>query len=176
MWSRLHVRWGNLPHVTSHTWGPPPSCKQALKHVVQQVVWTASKTRSLEYFISIVLPTEIINCPFWLCCLKNDDQIFRNGKVGQVKLCKYIVNAHGFICNKSLKPSHLPVGIFLIVCFKTIIPNATAIRVHVANKWIDLSPLITAREERSYWRRVIATRHRGFWSNTGKNCRYITQP
>ena len=30
MWSPLHVRWGNLPHVTSPTWGPPPSCKQAL--------------------------------------------------------------------------------------------------------------------------------------------------
>ena len=30
MWSRLHVRWGNPPHVTSPTWGPPPSCKQAL--------------------------------------------------------------------------------------------------------------------------------------------------
>ena len=31
MWSRLHVRWGNPPHVTSPTWGPPPSCKQTLK-------------------------------------------------------------------------------------------------------------------------------------------------
>ena len=30
MRSRLHVRWGNPPHVTSPTWGPPPSCKQAL--------------------------------------------------------------------------------------------------------------------------------------------------
>ena len=30
-WLRLHVRWGNPPHVTSRTWGPPPSCKQALK-------------------------------------------------------------------------------------------------------------------------------------------------
>ena len=30
MWSHLHVRWGNPPHVTSPTWGPPPSCKQAL--------------------------------------------------------------------------------------------------------------------------------------------------
>ena len=27
---RLHVRWGNPPHVTSPSWGPPPSCKQAL--------------------------------------------------------------------------------------------------------------------------------------------------
>ena len=31
MWSRLHVRWDNLPHVNSPTWGPPASCKQALK-------------------------------------------------------------------------------------------------------------------------------------------------
>ena len=30
---RLHVRWGNPPHVTSPTLGPPPSCKQALKLV-----------------------------------------------------------------------------------------------------------------------------------------------
>ena len=31
MGSRLLVRWGNPPHVTKPTWGPPPSCKQALK-------------------------------------------------------------------------------------------------------------------------------------------------
>ena len=34
MWSRLHVRWDNLPHVTSPTWDPPPSCKQALSQSV----------------------------------------------------------------------------------------------------------------------------------------------
>ena len=59
-------RWGNPPvQIVSHfnvitfrcyTWGRLPSCKQALNHMVQQVVWKASKTRSLEYFISIVLP------------------------------------------------------------------------------------------------------------------------
>ena len=36
MWSRLHVRWGNPPHVTSPTWGTPPSCKQALKSYIQR--------------------------------------------------------------------------------------------------------------------------------------------
>ena len=30
IWSRLHVRWGDPPHVTSPIWGPPPPCKQAL--------------------------------------------------------------------------------------------------------------------------------------------------
>ena len=30
MWSRLHVGWGDPPHVTSPTWGPPPSFKQTL--------------------------------------------------------------------------------------------------------------------------------------------------
>ena len=30
MWSGLRVRWANPPHVTSPSWGPPPSCKQAL--------------------------------------------------------------------------------------------------------------------------------------------------
>ena len=29
--SRLHDRWGDPPHVTSPTWGPPPPCKQALR-------------------------------------------------------------------------------------------------------------------------------------------------
>ena len=39
MWSRWHVRWGNPPHVTSPTWGPPPSCKQALsrRHSVAKI-------------------------------------------------------------------------------------------------------------------------------------------
>ena len=32
MWSRLHDRWGKPPHVTSPTWDPPPSCKQALRN------------------------------------------------------------------------------------------------------------------------------------------------
>ena len=31
-------------------------CNQSLKHVVQRVVWTDLKTRSLEYLISIVMP------------------------------------------------------------------------------------------------------------------------
>ena len=30
IWSRLHDSWGDLPHVTSPIWGPPPPCKQAL--------------------------------------------------------------------------------------------------------------------------------------------------
>ena len=33
MWSHLHVRWGNPPHATSPTWGPQPSCKQALNRL-----------------------------------------------------------------------------------------------------------------------------------------------
>ena len=39
MWSRLHVRWGNPPHVTSPTWGPPPLCKQALKQPISWRAW-----------------------------------------------------------------------------------------------------------------------------------------
>ena len=31
MRSRLHVRWGDPPHVTAPIWGPPTPCKQALK-------------------------------------------------------------------------------------------------------------------------------------------------
>ena len=30
MGSRLQVRWGNSPLVTTPSWGPPPSCEQAL--------------------------------------------------------------------------------------------------------------------------------------------------
>ena len=38
MWSRLHIRWGNGPHVTSPTWGPPPSsCKTAAKKCTKKV-------------------------------------------------------------------------------------------------------------------------------------------
>ena len=31
MWSRLHDRWSDPPHVTSPTWGSPPPFKQALR-------------------------------------------------------------------------------------------------------------------------------------------------
>ena len=31
IWSRLHERWGDPPHVTSPIWGPPPPRKQALR-------------------------------------------------------------------------------------------------------------------------------------------------
>ena len=43
MWSRLQVRWGNPTHVTSPTWGPPPSCKQALSFTFRQIKWTVCK-------------------------------------------------------------------------------------------------------------------------------------
>ena len=46
MCSRSHVRWGNPPHVTSPTWGPPPSCKQALSGRLREFQLCAlSKTR-----------------------------------------------------------------------------------------------------------------------------------
>ena len=32
IWSCVHDRWGHPPHVTSPIWGPPPLCKQALRH------------------------------------------------------------------------------------------------------------------------------------------------
>ena len=44
MWSRLHVGRGNPPHVTSATWGPPPSCKQALN-------WPLAADNSGMFFI-----------------------------------------------------------------------------------------------------------------------------
>ena len=36
IWSRLHDRWGNPPHITSPTWGPPPPWKQALREKYQE--------------------------------------------------------------------------------------------------------------------------------------------
>ena len=33
-WLRLHDRWGDPPHVTSPTWGPPPPCKQAVSLLI----------------------------------------------------------------------------------------------------------------------------------------------
>ena len=40
MWSRLHVRWGDPPHVTSPIWGPPPPCKQALTVQLTGIYYT----------------------------------------------------------------------------------------------------------------------------------------
>ena len=37
IWSRLHDRWGDPPHVTSPIWGPPPPYKQAL--IDQNLFW-----------------------------------------------------------------------------------------------------------------------------------------
>ena len=48
MWSRLHVRWGNPPHVTSPTWGTPPSCKQALRENTSE---TSRLIIMLLYFV-----------------------------------------------------------------------------------------------------------------------------
>ena len=46
IWSRLHDRWGNPPHITSPTWGPPPTCKQALREKYQE------KNLKTEYLLS----------------------------------------------------------------------------------------------------------------------------
>ena len=37
IWSHLHDRRGDRPHVTSPIWGPPPPCKQALSDVFAAV-------------------------------------------------------------------------------------------------------------------------------------------
>ena len=46
IWSRLHNRWGDPPHVTSPIWGPPLPCKQALSLVVKSCTTLA---RIVEY-------------------------------------------------------------------------------------------------------------------------------
>ena len=46
--SHLHDSWGDPPHVTSPIWGPPPSCKQALKGLV----FSKDRTRSTETLMS----------------------------------------------------------------------------------------------------------------------------
>ena len=65
LWSRLHVSWGNLPHVTSPTWGPPPSCKQTLisfAAVFRLVTITATKETKVNRVCSTVtLPMEFVN-------------------------------------------------------------------------------------------------------------------
>ena len=67
MWSRLHVRWDNLPHVTSPTWGPPASCKQALKEAWSHQNITVFIT--LPQFVltgCFFLPRGPFSfCPFW---------------------------------------------------------------------------------------------------------------
>ena len=60
MGSRLHVRCGNPPHVTTPTWGPPPSCKQALRETEDNYAyakWWSDQESVLWYFVvfSVVL-------------------------------------------------------------------------------------------------------------------------
>ena len=67
MWSRLHVRWDDLPHVTSPTWGPPASYKQALKEAWSHQNITVFIT--LPQFVltgCFFLPRGPFSfCPFW---------------------------------------------------------------------------------------------------------------
>ena len=60
MWSRLHVRWGNPPHVTSPTWGPPPSCKQALKYNNKPKVSPAILNFYYLVFIVLITPKDFL--------------------------------------------------------------------------------------------------------------------
>ena len=77
MWSRLHVRWGNPPHVTSPTWGSPPSCKQALskgsiKHMMEwngymNIEHTASLLNS-DYQVKISIQTILEHLLWFIAC------------------------------------------------------------------------------------------------------------
>ena len=55
MWSRLHVRWGNQPHIISPTWGSPPSCKQALNWWSIFVYWMERTLKWLYKGINVCL-------------------------------------------------------------------------------------------------------------------------
>ena len=55
MWSRLRVRWGNPPHVTSPTWGPPPSCKQALRNYSLNCNQQLLKLKKKKAFMQILI-------------------------------------------------------------------------------------------------------------------------
>ena len=48
IWSRLHDRWGDPPHVTSPIWAPPPQCKQALT-TYQASLWQIVNHCSLKH-------------------------------------------------------------------------------------------------------------------------------
>ena len=51
MGSRLLVRWGNPPHVTKPTWGPSPSCKEALN----SQIWKLTKQIQLNHIFLYIL-------------------------------------------------------------------------------------------------------------------------
>ena len=51
MGSRLLVRWGNPPHVTKPTWGPSPSCKEALN----SQIWKITKQIQLNHIFLYIL-------------------------------------------------------------------------------------------------------------------------
>ena len=56
IWSRLHDRWGDPPHVTSPIWSPPPPCKQALSFLNFQSGEVSWKIKRLHFAIITSFP------------------------------------------------------------------------------------------------------------------------
>ena len=63
MWSLLHVRWGDPPHVTSPTWGPPPPCKEAVTGGYRSsTMTTLMKIGSFEAYRKMVTNWLVSSC------------------------------------------------------------------------------------------------------------------
>ena len=65
MGSRLHVRWGNQPHVITPNWGPPPSCKQALRETEDNYAYAkfwSDQQSVLWYFLVFSV---VVNYKSW---------------------------------------------------------------------------------------------------------------
>ena len=121
------LRWGNPPHYTSRTWGPPPSCKQALNHAflltlfpdvqklcvvtsentifktstkVFQIVWLSLNFASKKALYMLIRPTilSLLQMPFSLNL--TDSPTFNCVfLIDYIFICYFVI----FFCSFSLK-------------------------------------------------------------------------
>ena len=61
IWSLLHGRLGNLPHVTSPIWNPPPPCQQALN----LLLFCRSRCRCRRRYLSSLMILRSENVPYF---------------------------------------------------------------------------------------------------------------
>ena len=79
MWSLLHVRWGDPPHVTSSTWGPPPPCKEAVTGGYRSsTMTTLMKIGSIEAYRKMVT-NWLVSSRLSLCLLSLQARGTREG-------------------------------------------------------------------------------------------------
>ena len=112
--------------------------------MVLWVFWTASKTRFLVYFISIVCQFKHFSCV--ICCLKMTTKSFEMENSWSSKVIKYVVRAYGSFIHLQQKIKAVAFSrwnFFSIVCLETIIAMNNSLEqmrqsyAGTCCKWID---------------------------------------